>query len=257
MIAASVRLRIYVCGRLAVTLGDAVVPESALAARQGRRLWAYLVLNRAQPVGRLDLASAIWGDDVPDAWDAVLNSVVSRLRRALRPIATPDGPAITGEANRYELRLPAGTIVDFERARAALHRTDVLMRARAFGEVLAEARVAAEIAARGFLPGEGGAWVEGTRRLLRSVQIHALEYTVEAELGRGHGDTAEREAEQLLALDPINERSHQLLMRALAARGNISGIWRALADCRQVLATEHLQPSSETERLARELSNTR
>jgi DNA-binding SARP family transcriptional activator len=249
------QIRIYVCGRLAISRGSETVQESALPARQGRRLWAFLVRNRQQPIGRIDLAAAIWGDDVPDAWDAVLNGVVSRLRRSLRPIVGDDGPTILGETNRYELRVPTGTVVDFERARMALHRTDVLMRAGVYEQALGEARVATEIAARGFLPGEGGAWVEGERQLLRSVRIHALEYTVEAELARGHADTAEREAEQLIALDPINELSHQLLMRTLAARGNSSGVSQALTECRRVLAAEFLEPSNETVRLATELTS--
>lgn len=248
-------LRIYICGRLTIAKGDVVVPESAFPARQGRRLWSYLVLNRSQPVGRGDLAQAIWADETPDAWDATLNALVSRLRRCLRPVASADGPLIFGETSRYELRLPTESVVDFERARAALHRTDVLMREGHADAALAEARVATEIAARPFLPGEDGAWIEGQRRLLHSVRLHALEYTVQAELLRGHTDTAEREAEQLLALDPLHEGSHRLLMETLAARGNGSGVWRALLECRRVLASEGLEPSPQTEALARRLMN--
>ncbi len=134
-----------------------------------------------------------------------------------------------------------------------MHRADVLMRAERWGAALAEARVATEIAARGFLPGEAGAWVEGQRQLLRSARLHALSYTVEAELHRGHTGLAEREAEQLLALDPLRETSHRLLMRALAAGGNVSGVRRALGECRRVLAAEGMTPSPETEQFAARL----
>jgi SARP family transcriptional regulator, regulator of embCAB operon len=230
------------------------VSEKDLPARQGRRLWAYLVLHRAQPVSRDDLAQAVWDDMVPDAWDSSLHALVSRLRRSLTPVESVDGPHVVGDPGRYELRLPSYTIVDFERARAALHRADVLMRSRSAAAALAETRVAVEIAARGFLPGESGAWVEGQRRLLRSVRLHALEYTVEAELLRGHADTAEREAEQLLALDPLRESAHRLLMRALAASGNASAVRRALLECRRVLAAESMKPSAATELLAAELT---
>lgn len=247
-------LRVYVCGRLALARGDVVVTESAFPARQARRLWAYLVLHRAQPIGRDDLAGAVWNDEIPDAWDAALHVLVSRLRRSLRPVVRDDGPVLIGESGRYDLRLPPGAIVDFERARASLHRADVLMRAGSAPAALAETRVAVEIAARGFLPGEGGAWVEGQRRLLHSVRMHAMEYTVEAELHRGHFDTAEREAEQLLALDPLRESGHRLLMRALAASGNASAVRRVLVECRRVFAAEGMAPSKETEQLAAELT---
>ena len=67
------------------------------------------------------------------------------------------------------------------------------MRQGAWGAVVAEAQVTTQIAARGFLNGEGGEWVEG-RRLLAEARVHALECTVAAELARGHAALAEREA---------------------------------------------------------------
>lgn len=217
------RLRVYVCGRLAVEHGPVVVPEAAFPARQGRRLWAFLVLHRQQPVGRVDLAEAVWGDTIPDAWDVGLNALVSRLRRSLRPLAAScPRLALRGEEGRYTLVLPADTFVDYERAREALHRADVLMRRGELGAARGEARVATEIAARGFLGGEDGMWVEGQRRLLAEARLHALESTVEAELARRHPETAEREAEFLVSLDPLREGSHRLLARArrdLAERG--------------------------------------
>ena len=52
-------LRVYVCGRLAVEHGPTVVREGDLPARQGRRLWTYLVVHRRWPVGRDALAAAL------------------------------------------------------------------------------------------------------------------------------------------------------------------------------------------------------
>jgi DNA-binding SARP family transcriptional activator len=55
-----VPLRIQLCGRLAIERGSAVVGEDAFPARQGRRLWAFLVLDRRQPMARGDVAAWIW-----------------------------------------------------------------------------------------------------------------------------------------------------------------------------------------------------
>ena len=74
-------VRVHVCGRLAVECGRTVVHEADLPARQGRRLWAYLVIHRLRRVSLDDLAMALWGDDglCPLAWwGSRLNLGVSR-----------------------------------------------------------------------------------------------------------------------------------------------------------------------------------
>ena len=229
--------------------------EDDFPARQGRRLWAFLVLRRHQPAGRSDAAAAVWGDAMPDAWDDALSVLVTRLRRSLKPITGQcSEPAIRGGEGRYQLALPPGSIIDLERAKASLHRAEVLMRRRDWESALAEARVATEIAARGFLNGEGGEWVEGERRLLDETRIHALECTVTAELARGNAALAEREAEHLVALSPLRESGHRLLMRALAAGGNRGQAVIAYDRCRRLLREQvGVAPSAETDRLYREL----
>jgi DNA-binding SARP family transcriptional activator len=248
-------LRIQLCGRLAIERGHAVVGEDAFPARQGRRLWAFLVLHRRQPAGRTDVAAAVWGDAMPDAWDDALSVLVSRQRRRLRPITGPcPEPVIKGGEGRYLLALPPGSVVDLERAMAALHRAEGLLRQAAWSAVVAEAQVTTEIAARGFLSGEGGEWVEGQRRLLAEARVHALECTVASELARGHAALAEREAEQLVALAPLREAGHRLLMQALVAGGNPGQAVLAYHRCRRLLHEQvGVVPSVEMEQLYRQL----
>ncbi len=250
------QLRVYVCGRPAIEAGDVVVREADLPGRQGRRLWVYLVLHRRGPVGRGDLADAIWGDDVPAAWDTTLNALISRLRRALVPLSeTMPELAIRGEPGRYALSFPTGSFVDWERARDAIHEADRLVYGGDPGGALAEARVAMEIAARGFLPGEDGPWIEGQRQALREIRLRACERTVKAELARGRPDIAETEARLLLALDPLHEASYRWLMRALAAGGNPAQATAVYAACRRVLRDRaEMCPSEETERVIREIT---
>lgn len=249
-------VRVYVCGRLAVELGENVLREADFPARQGRRLWTYLVLHRRWPAGRDELAGAIWGDEVPDAWDVTLSALVSRLRAMLRPLAaSAPGLAIRGEVGRYELTLPPGAVVDHERARAGLHAAEVALRDGDCGTAMAESLVAMGIAARGFLSGEEGPWIEGERRALADLHLHALECTVEAELLRGNPSDAERAAERLLLLDPLRESGYRLLMRALAAGGNAAQAVRVMETCRRILRDEGgLSPSAETELLFREVT---
>jgi DNA-binding SARP family transcriptional activator len=206
-------------------------------------------------MGRDDVAAAVWGEAMPDAWDDALSVLVSRLRRSLRPITGPcQEPALKGGEGRYLLALPPGGIVDVEQAMAALHRAEGLMRQAAWDAVVAEAQVTTEIAARGFLNGEGGEWVEGQRRLLAEARVHALEGIVVAELARGHAALAEREAEQLVALAPLREAGHRLLMQALVAGGNPGQAVIAYHRCQRLLRERvGVAPSLEMERLYQQL----
>jgi DNA-binding SARP family transcriptional activator len=237
-------LRVRVCGRLSLDRGAAIVREADLPARQGRRLWVFLVLKRRLPVPRDEIAEAVWGDDIPDAWDAALDALVSRLRAALRPLARA-APELTiqSEGGRYVLTLPAHTVVDFERARWGLHEADRLFTRGEHDSALAEARVAMEIAGRGFLPGEEAPWIQGHRRALAEIRVHALECTVESELRRGRPEIAEREAETLVAIDPLREEGYRLLMRAMSARGNTAEAGRVLADCRRIFRGAGMNPA--------------
>ncbi len=226
------------------------IRESELPARQGRRLWAYLGLNRGRRIARDELAEAIWGDGIPDAWDVGLNAVVSRLRTVLRPVAAY-GVVVHGEVGRYSLPLPAATHVDLERCWKALLRAEAALRERLPEEALAESLAARAIAERGFLPGEEGVWIAAQRRVLAETRVRATELAGEAELRRGRPIDAQRIARQVVTLDPLRESGYRLLMRALAAAGRAG-----LADSRRMPAVLREQvgaaPSEETERVFRE-----
>lgn len=219
-------------------------------------MWAYLVLNRRRPISRDELVDVLWGDDIPDTWDTTINALASRLRKLLRRLPLPaDQLGIRGEVGRYVLHLPAGTFIDYERARSAIHATETLLRQGAYDASLAEARVALEIATRSFLTGEEAPWIVGERRLLRDIELRALEATVEAELARGNPDSAEREGRELIRLDPLRESGYRMLMRALAAGGNTAQIPLVMAQCREALAEyAAMTPGAETERVFEQMT---
>ena len=248
-------MRVTICGRLLIEGREATLTESSLPGRLGRRLWAYLVLNRRRLVSRAELHDALWGEESPDAADASLNALVSRLRSALATLDSGDDRAeLRGATGTYELALPAHTFVDRERAWEAISHVQSTRRRGDPAGAWAEGVIAHDIAARGFLPGEEAEWIEAERRVLRDIEIQSLEAIVEAELDRRLPAEAERVARTLISLDGLRESGYRLLMRALAAGGNGAQASRVMEECRLALAGADAQPSAETERVYREVN---
>ncbi|HEV8534900.1 MAG TPA: BTAD domain-containing putative transcriptional regulator [Candidatus Limnocylindria bacterium] len=245
-------MRVTICGRLRIESAGAVLDESALPGRLGRRLWTYLVLNRRRPVGRGEIAVALWGDDGPEAADASLNALISRLRAAL--VRLDPGVELRAATGSYTLALPADVFVDRERAWDAIHHVQAIRRRGDAAGAWAEAVIAHEIAARGFLPGESGEWIEGERRTLADIEMQALEAVVEAELDEGRPAEAERAARALIARDALREAGYRLLMRALAAGGNGAQAAHVIQECRAALEHAGVAVSADTERVFREVS---
>jgi DNA-binding SARP family transcriptional activator len=80
------------------------------------------------------------------------------------------------------------------------------------------------VARRRFLPETDAAWAESWRRRLAEAHARALECYATAclELGGAELPGAERAARELLEVAPMREAGHLVLMRALAARGNVA-----------------------------------
>jgi SARP family transcriptional regulator, regulator of embCAB operon len=245
-------MRIQICGPLRIEADGAQVDSAALPGRLGRRLWCYMVLGRRRPVGRGELVDALWGDEAPENSDASLNALASRIRSVLARLAVA-GTELRASGGAYTLVLPAGTFVDRERAWTAIHHVQAVRRQGDLRAAWAEAVIANEIAARGFLAGEEGGWIENERRTLRDIEIQALEAICEVELEAMRADEAERAARRLIATDNLRESGYRLLMRALVASGNPGQATRVWEECRATLANAGASPSADTERLYRAL----
>ncbi len=237
--------RIHLCGRLVARIEGRRV-EAALPGRQGRLLFAYLCANRRRAVGRSELIDAIWAVDPPDATDAALNALLSKLRRQV-PL---DG------RNAVTMHLADGAWVDLEVAAEALHRAEAAVRRGDWRTAYGPARVVQHISRREFLPGESAPWADAVRRQLDTSYLRALELVAEASLAIGGGevDTAERAARALVEQAPLRESGHRLLMQVLDRRGNRADALAAYDDLRIRLREElGAPPSPETQELHRRL----
>jgi DNA-binding SARP family transcriptional activator len=211
------RTTIDLCGALRVEIAGRDV-TARLPGRQGRVLFAFLVVNRHRAVARDELLHVLWPTDPPDAPEAGLSTVLARVRRAL-------GDGVIAGRGELELRLQAGADVDVERAAArAAQAEGALARGEPAGATGA-AREALEIVGRPLLPSIDGDWVREARGRLDALEPGLLEVLVRAALDardREQLPSAERHAHELVERHEFRESGYELLMEVQARLGNVA-----------------------------------
>lgn len=241
--------RVQLCGALRVERGGMRL-EHGLPGRQGRLLFAYLVRNRDRPCTREELGEAVW----PAAADqhgaaeqhaAGLNPLVSKLRHLL------GAGAVEGRAS---LRIVLGddAFVDTEWAESAVHRAESQVALENWTAAWGPAIGAMLVAQREFLTGEEAGWIDDARRELGDILVRALEAYAVATLQMGGTELpgAVRTARRLIALAPLRETGHQVLMRALQRQGDVGAALAVYGDLRSALRDElGVSPTAETQRV--------
>jgi DNA-binding SARP family transcriptional activator len=226
-LASSELVRIQICGLLVVER-DGQRLDALLPGRQGRLLFAYLVVNRHRQVPRDELAEALWREPDPAAVDARLNPLLSKLRRAF-------GAGTVEGRSTLRLCLPSAW-VDLEAAVEAVHRAESAVAQQDWARAWGPALTALFVAERGFLPGEDAPWIDETRHQLTVLRLRALECYAVAGLGIGGTELAAavRAGRELIRLAPLRESGYRYLMQALAAQDNLAEALVAygqLSDC--------------------------
>jgi SARP family transcriptional regulator, regulator of embCAB operon len=224
---------VQLCGRFVVELRGARI-EERLPSRQGRTLFAYLVLQRPREAGRDELVDALWAGEPPRNHAQALTVLISKLRAAT-------GAGVVEGRGSVRVTLPADARVDVESALAAAHRAESAVVQGDWARAWSAALCAQYVAERPLLAGQDGLeWLDAWRRRLEDTLERALEAYVAACLGIGGTELAgaERAARRLLEHNPIRETGYGLLMRALAARGHVPEALRVYEQARTVLRDE-------------------
>lgn len=195
-----------------------------------RALLACLALEAGRPVTTGRLVDALWEEDLPADQVHALQSLVSRLRRALGNGAlvapAPGGYRLDVEldAQRFERLAAEGGAArasgDHERAARLLREALALWRGPALAD-LTDYRFAAAAAAR-----------------LDDLRLSALSDRIEADLMLGRGDRLVPELEALVAEHPLHERLAAQLIAALAAAGRQADALAAYERVRALLSDE-------------------
>jgi peptide/nickel transport system substrate-binding protein len=221
-------------------------------------VFAYLAAQNGRAVPRDKLAELLWGDELPATWEKALRVLMTKLRALLEECGIDGSTTLTSAFGCYKLSLPDGAWIDVDASVEAVERAEAALAEGDLSEAGSQARVAAGLARRSFLPGEDGSWVEEKRRDLREVLVRALECLRDASFGAGEFAESVRYAEEVTELEPFRESSYRRLMHAHAAAGNAAEALRVYERCRRFLADElGAYPSPETESIYRDLLLTR
>ncbi|MFI7446497.1 BTAD domain-containing putative transcriptional regulator [Nonomuraea sp. NPDC049714] len=216
-----------------------------LTGRQ-RALLAALLLDAGRVVSVGRLADHLWGDDLPPSAPARLRALIAELRRALGPHG-PD--VILTRSPGYLLRAGAAAVDAeelaslVESARRAMEdgrhpdATDLYDQALALwrGDPFADLT---------------GPAAQVERYRLEELRCEAAEGRAAALLGMGRGRAAIPGLTRLLTEQPLRERPHALLMRALHDDGRLPDALEVYQDFRARLVRDlGVDPSPELQRL--------
>src|SRR3954452_4597788 len=221
---------VQLCGRFVVEIYGRRV-EQRFPSRQGRVLFAYLVLERPRAFGRHELIEAIWAGDPTANHASALTVLLSKLRAAV-------GSDVLAGRCSVRVALPADARVDVEQALAALHRAESGVGRGELARAWSAALCARYVTARPLLPDHDDLpWLDLWRRRLDDALDGALEAYAAACLGLGGTEVAgaERAARRLLEHNPLRETGYRLLMQALSARGNVAEALAVYERARTVL----------------------
>ncbi|MFL5803257.1 MAG: BTAD domain-containing putative transcriptional regulator [Roseiflexaceae bacterium] len=232
-------LHIQFLGGFRLRLDD--TPVTALDHPRLQALLAYLVLRRAMPQTRQQLAFLLWPDSSETQARTNLRTLLHRLRQAL-----PHADQFLYVDSQVVQWRPTAhwtlDVADFEQALA--QTADQGGNGPVPGATLLEA---VELYSDDLLPGWYDDWVLLEREQLRERFLKALEQLIELLEGEHDYVRAITSAQRLLRYDPLHELTYQRLMRLHMLSDDRASALRTYQTCATVLERElGVEPSAAT-----------
>jgi DNA-binding SARP family transcriptional activator/DNA-binding beta-propeller fold protein YncE len=234
-------------GPLTVQLGREPL---ALGGNRQRALLALLCLSRGAVVSVDRIVDELWGESPPPTARHMVEVYVSKLRKILGAgVVRTRSPGYVLElapecldANRFATLLEEGT--------EALARDEPELAASLLREALGlwRGEVLAEFSFEPFAQGAIGR--------LNELRHRAEEELIETELALGRSHELVADIETLVTEEPLRERRHGQLMRALYRAGRQADALAAYRRARKILVEElGIKPGPELQRLERAILN--
>jgi len=220
---------------------------AVIPIRKGQALLAYLALNPDDAIARSKLSALLWGDYEDERARSNLRETLNVVRKALGPTQDQvlradrhsiglDGAALDIDALTFENLIASGAAADLETA-VALYRGDLLD--------------GLDISDPSFQ-----AWLDEERRRFGDMMAGALDALIVFKRTEGLVQDAIIHAQRLVALDPMREDVHRVLIALHAELGRRHAAHQQYQRCRELLASElNVEPEPETEALYQKLLN--
>jgi DNA-binding SARP family transcriptional activator len=207
--APDVRLRLLGGFELTVDGRSRELPPAAA------RLVAFLGLQ-GRPLVRSHVAGVLWGERTEERAGACLRSAIWR--------ANAGAPVVRAGRSRIGL---APLSVDAREAADAAH-----------AQLVGGAPVAPDVLSGELLPGWYDDWVVVERERLRQLCLEAMEQMSQTLLDAGQWHRAIEAALAVVAIEPLRESAHRVLVEAYVGAGNRGQALRQFRRCRELLERE-------------------
>ena len=230
-----VGMLVALLGPLEVTVDGAAVPVSGARLR---RLLLRVAVEAGRTVSGAELVHAVWTDEPPADQVNALQTLVSRLRRA---VGEPSCLQQTGVGYRLQADTDVQVFRDrVTQAQRAAARQDLAAAAEEYRDALAVWRgpALAEV--------EDADWAEPIAARWHAERSAALRARIDCDIQLGRAATVIPELEDLVRAQPTQEELTGTLMSALAAAGRPADGLAAYEHLRETLSDElGVDPSPE------------
>jgi DNA-binding SARP family transcriptional activator len=109
-------LRILGLGQFSVWKGRHYIQDKSWQRRRAGELFRFLLIQPNRTASRDTILDTLWPDNDPDSASALFHQATSTLRRLLEPDLPEKFPSryLINDGEQLSIRLPAGSLVDFE-----------------------------------------------------------------------------------------------------------------------------------------------
>ena len=224
-------LRIRLLGGLEVVHDGAAV--ATLASPRLQALFAYLLLHRATPQPRRQVAFLLW----PDSSESQARTNLRHLLHTLRRSVPESDRFLVVDETTIQWRADVPFDLDVDEFEHAARRASSVQ----------EGEHAVTLYRGDLLPDCYDDWIIPERERLRQWFASALERVIaQLETQRAYSKAIEY-AQRWLRYDPLREEIYRTLMRLYASQGDHAGALRAFHECATVLQRElEVEPSPAT-----------